>query len=253
VVCSISGFGQSGPLRDKAGHDIGYLALSGVLSRSGLGDLPSAPGAQIADFFGGGLQAVIAVLAALLERARTGRGRVLDVALSEGTMQALLPRLIDASSEDVLRGDRPCYRIYGCRGGGAVALGALEPKFWQRFCVAVGHLEWDGRQLDPGLSATVDEMFLTRTRDEWVALLGPADCCLEPVLVLRELAALPHHQARSLWLADGRPRTLPALVETSALPARRAPAHGEHTLDVLRAAGVTDEDVAGLRTAGVVP
>ncbi len=198
------------------------------------------------------MQAVIAVLAALVERARTGRGRLLDVAVCEGTMQAVLPRLADASSEDVLRGDRPCYRVYGCRGGGAVALGALEPKFWQRFCAAVGRPEWDGRQFDPDLSATVDEMFQKRTRDEWVASLGPADCCLEPVLALPELASVAHHQARLLWLPDGRPRSLPALVETSALPAGRAPAHGQHTLEVLRAAGVTDEDLAGLRTAGVI-
>src|SRR3989442_5808248 len=209
VICSLSGFGQTGPLRERAGHDVGYLAASGVLSRCGLGEVPALPGAQLADFLGGGLQAVVAVLAALVERAATGRGRVLDVAMCEGAMQALLPRLADRSSEDVLRGDRPCYRVYACHGGGALALGALEPKFWQRFCSGVGRPEWEGQQFDPSLCTAVDELFLARTRDEWAALLGPLDCCAEPVLRLDELAAHPQHRARSLWLRDGRPRSLP--------------------------------------------
>ena len=252
VICSLSGFGQTGPLRGRAGHDIGYLALAGVLSRCGPGETPALPGAQFADFFGGGLQAVVAVLAALVERAATGSGRALDAAMTEGTMQALLPRLSDSSSEDVLRGDRPCYRVYACRGGGAVALGALEPKFWERFCAAVGRPEWEGQQFDPSLCPAVDELFLGRTRDEWAALLGPVDCCAEPVLRADELAAHPQHQARSLWLRDGRPRSLPALVETQALPAARAPAQGEHTDAVLREAGASEAEISALRAAGVV-
>src|SRR5439155_23192883 len=200
IICSLTGFGQTGPLRDRAGHDIGYLAASGVLPRFGLGDLPALPGAQFADFLGGGLQAVVAVLAALVERGRTGRGRTLDVAMCEGVMQALFPRLADSSSEDVLRGDRPCYRVYACRGGGAIALGALESKFWQRFCAAVAHPEWEGSQFDPTLCAAADELFLGRTREEWVALLDPVDCCAEPVLTFEEVRAHAHHQARSLWL-----------------------------------------------------
>jgi alpha-methylacyl-CoA racemase len=252
VICSLTGFGQTGPLRGKAGHDIGYLALGGVLSRFGLGDAPVLPGAQFADFLGGGLQAVVAVLAALVERATTGRGRTLDVAMTEGAMQALLPRLLHSSSEDVLRGDRPCYRVYACREGGAVALGALEPKFWERFCAAVERPRWRGQQFDPSLCPEVDELFLGRTRDEWTALLGPADCCAEPVLRVDELAAHPQHSARSLWLGDGRPRTVPALVDTADLPAARAPAHGEHGEAVLREAGASEAEISALRAAGVV-
>jgi len=252
VICSLSGFGQTGPLRSRAGHDIGYLALGGVLSRCGPGETPTLPGAQFADFFGGGLQAVVAVLAALVERSATGRGRALDVAMAEGAMQALLPRLSDSSSEDVLRGDRPCYRVYACRGGGAIALGALEPKFWERFCAAAGRPEWEGQQFDPSLCPVVDELFLRRTRDEWAALLGPADCCAEPVLRVEELAAHPQHQARSLWLRDGRPRSLPALVPTQDLPAGRAPTQGEHTDEVLREAGASEAEISALRAAYVV-
>jgi crotonobetainyl-CoA:carnitine CoA-transferase CaiB-like acyl-CoA transferase len=252
VICSLSGFGQTGPLREKAGHDIGYIALAGVLSRCGLGEVPVLPGAQIADFLGGGMQAVVAVLAALVERASTGRGRVLDVSMTEGAMQALLPRLADRSSEDVLRGDRPCYRVYRCRDGGAVALGALEPKFWQRFCAAVTRPQWEGRQFDASLSPAVDELFLTRTRDDWAAVLAAADCCAEPVLRVDELAAHPQHRARAVWLRDGRPRSFPALVETAGLAAGRAPHQGEHGAEVLREAGATDAEISAWRAAGVL-
>jgi crotonobetainyl-CoA:carnitine CoA-transferase CaiB-like acyl-CoA transferase len=252
ILCSLSGFGQTGPLRARAGHDIGYLAVSGVLSRCGLGDLPVVPGVQIADFFSGGLQAVVAILAALIERASSGRGRILDVGMCEGAMQALLPRMADTSSEDVLRGDRPCYRVYACQGGGAIALGALEPKFWDRFCAAVSRPQWEGRQFDESLCTAVDELFLERTRDEWSALLAPADCCAEPVLTLEELRAHPQHQARSLWLSEERPRTLPALVATENLPAGRAPLHGEHGTEVLREAGFSEAEIATLRSSGGV-
>ena len=223
-----------------------------MLSRCGLGDVPALPGAQIADFLGGGLQAVIAVLAAIVERATTGRGRLLDVAMCEGAMQALFPRLGDPSSEDVLRGDRPCYRVYACHGGGAIALGALEPKFWHRFCAAVSRSEWEGRQFDASLCTAVDELFLEKTRDEWAALLGPVDCCAEPVLTVAELRAYPHHRARSLWLADDRPRTVPALVATEDLPALRAPLHGEHGSEVLREAGLSEAEIATFRDSGAL-
>ena len=252
VVCSVTGFGQTGPLRDRAGHDIGYLAAGGVLSRFGIGDEPVVPGAQIADFFAGGQQAVVAVLAALFERSTTGRGRVLDVAMCEGVMQTLFPQMANASSEDVLRGDRPCYRVYICRGGRAIALGALEPKFWHRFCAAVSRPQWEGRQFDASLCTAVDELFLERSLDEWAALLGPADCCAEPVLTVAELRAYPHHRARSLWLADDRPRTVPALVATEDLPALRAPLHGEHGSEVLREAGLSEAEIATFRDSGAL-
>jgi crotonobetainyl-CoA:carnitine CoA-transferase CaiB-like acyl-CoA transferase len=252
IVCSLSGFGQTGPMRDRAGHDIGYLAASGVLSRFGLADVPALPGVQIADFLAGGLQAVVAVLAAIVERATSGRGRVLDVAMCEGAMQAAFPRLGDAASEDVLRGDRPCYRVYACRDGGAIALGALEPKFWHRFCAAVSHPEWDARQFDASLCTAVDELFLEKTRDEWAALLAPVDCCAEPVLTLDELRAHPHHRTRSLWLPDGRPRTVPALVGTADVPRARAPLHGEHGAEVLREAGLAESEIAALRDSGAL-
>jgi alpha-methylacyl-CoA racemase len=251
IVCSLSGYGQTGPWSGKAGHDIGYLALSGALSRCGDDPTtaPQLPGVQLADVMGGAQSAALAILAALLERNQSGRGRTLDVAMSEGAMTFLLPHLgtlaagqaPQARGEDVLSGSHPCYRVYACAEGGAMALGALEPKFWERFCAAVEQPEWISRQFDRGHMPAVAALFLTRTRDAWAALLEPHDCCAEPVLEPRELAAHPQHAARDLFVKSGNQRlmrTLPALVATAELPTRPAPRQGEQQAEVLREYGI---------------
>jgi crotonobetainyl-CoA:carnitine CoA-transferase CaiB-like acyl-CoA transferase len=228
VICRISGYGQSGPWRDRAGHDIGYVAVAGVIARNG-----GVPAVQLADFFGGAQGAVIGVLAALVERARTGRGRVVDVALAQGSTGLLVPHLgeLPDAPQNMLDGSRPCYRVYACRGGGRYALGALEPKFWQRFCDAVGRPDWADKAMDPSLAPEVDALFTTRTREEWDAALRKADCCGEMVLEPAELRS--HPLFSELYVGD-LPRTFPALVPTEALPARPAPERGQHTAEVLR-------------------
>ena len=228
VVCRISGFGQSqSPWRDRAGHDIGYLALSGVLARNGC-----VPAVQLADLFGGAQQAITGVLAALLERERSGRGRVVDVSMTAGSTGLLLPSLGEpAEAANLLDGSRPCYRIYTCSDSSSYALGALEPKFWLRFCAAVGQPDWAGRAFDLALIPAVDALFRTRTRDEWDAFLRPADCCGEPVLAVFELRA--HPLFAELWAGD-LPRTFPALLPASELPLSPAPARGQHTAEILR-------------------
>jgi crotonobetainyl-CoA:carnitine CoA-transferase CaiB-like acyl-CoA transferase len=257
IVCSISGYGQDGPYAGRAGHDIGYVAVAGVLARNGLGAVPVLPGVQVGDFFGGTQQAVIAILAALLERERTGKGRHLDVAMSEGAMALLLPHFgalaagegPQARGEDLLSGSYPCYRVYACKGGGAAVLGALEPKFWERFCAAVARPDWTARQLDRELSADVDELFLSATRDEWVERLAQADCCFEPVLEPVEARAHPQHRARGVFLDSAQMRTLPALGEPAP---GRAPGVGEHTVEVLREHGLTEAEIDVLRAAGAL-
>lgn len=228
VVCRISGFGQAASaFRDRAGHDIGYLALAGVLSRN-----RGLPALQLADLFGGAQQALVGILAALLERARTGRGRALDVSMTLGATGLLLPHLGEPpDTPDVLDGSRPCYRVYQCKDGGAYVLGALEPKFWERFCAAVSRPQWADRGFDPALAPEVDALFAQRSRGEWDALLRPADCCAEPVLEPAEL--LGHPLFEGLFAGD-LPRTFPALVATAELPRRPAPQRGEHTAQVLR-------------------
>jgi alpha-methylacyl-CoA racemase len=228
VICRISGFGQSGPWRDRAGHDIGYAALAGIVARN-----RGLPAVQLGDLFGGAQNAVIGVLAALVERSRTGRGRVVDVAMAQGTTGLLLPHLgeLPDAPENMLDGSRPCYRVYGCKDGGRYALGALEPKFWQRFCDAVGRAAWVDRGFDRALVPEVDALFATRTREEWDVFLCSADCCGEPVLEPSELRG---HPVFAELFAGDLPRTYPALVATADLPVRPAPASGEHAAEVLR-------------------
>jgi len=257
VVCSLTGYGQDGPWAARAGHDIGYVALAGVLARNGLGEVPVLPGVQIADFAGGSLQAVIGILAALYERERTGRGRTLDISMCEGAMQFLIPHSgslaagqpPQARGDDVLSGSRPCYRVYACSDGSAVALGALEPKFWSAFCAAVGKPDWESRGFDSSLAPEVDALFRSASRDEWVSRLQPADCCLEPVLEPNELRGHPQHRARGAFLPDGTLRSQPAL---STPAGSRAPKLGEHSVEVLREHGLSQEEIEGLRVARAI-
>jgi crotonobetainyl-CoA:carnitine CoA-transferase CaiB-like acyl-CoA transferase len=154
-----------------------------------------------------------------------------------------------ARGDDVLSGSRPCYRVYACKGGGAVALGALEPKFWERFCLAVSRPDWVPRQLDRELAAEVDELFLEATRDEWTERLAAADCCLEPVLEPAEARAHPQVRARGLCLDSAQMRTTPVLCDPAP---GSAPQRGEHTDEVLRDAGLSDGDIAALRSLGAL-
>ena len=223
IVCRISGFGQApSGWRDRAGHDIGYIALAGVLARN-----RGVPAVQLADLFAGAQQAVIAALAALHERQRTGRGRVCDVPMTQGVTGLVLA----APEPNFLDGSRPCYRVYECAGGGLLALGALEPKFWQRFCAAVSRPAWADRGFDDALVLEVDALFATRTRDDWAALLRDADCCSEPALTLDELRS---HPLFADAFVGGALRTYPALVPSDDLPSSPAPDQGAHTAQVLR-------------------
>jgi alpha-methylacyl-CoA racemase len=228
VICRISGYGQSGAWRDRAGHDIGYVGLAGVIARNG-----GVPALQLGDLFGGAQNAVIGVLAALVERARSGAGRVVDVAMAQGSTGLLLPHLgeLPDAPANALDGSRPCYRVYACKGGGRYALGALEPKFWQRFCDAVGRSQWADRAMDPALVPDADALFGTRTREEWDAALRKADCCGEMVL---EPSELREHPLFADLYAGDLPRTFPALVPTASLPAGPAPERGQHTAEILR-------------------
>jgi alpha-methylacyl-CoA racemase len=226
ILCRLTGFGQAeGDWRDRAGHDIGYLAIGGVFARCA-----ELPGVQLADLFGGAQQCVTAILAALYERERTGRGQSLDVSMTDGSLGLVLPYL-GGDTLDVLLGGHPCYRLYRCKDGRRLALGSLEPKFFERFCKAVEHPEWAEQQLDKSLTPAVDALFLTRTRDEWAALLAPHDCCSEPVLELSELRS--HPLMRAQFLPDGLPRSTPPLVPLGELPRGRAPELGEHDGELL--------------------
>jgi alpha-methylacyl-CoA racemase len=210
VVCAITGYGQTGPWADRAGHDINYIAMAGVLGQIAAHDGELAvPNFQIGDLLGGTQAAVTGLLAALLGAQRTGRGRFVDVSMAhEVRRHNVLARItleatgaLPAPARDLLSGGAPCYGVYGTADGRHLAVGALEPKFWQAFCEGVGRPEWTRRHwafgLVPGseesmaLRAEVAALLRTKTMAEWAALLDGPETCVTPVLQLGEVDQHP--------------------------------------------------------------
>ncbi|MBI5163728.1 MAG: CoA transferase [Magnetospirillum sp.] len=212
VHCGLSGYGQTGPWAKRAGHDLTYAALAGALWATGPEARPVMTFPPLADHAGAGM-VVTAVLAALLRRGRTGKGTHLDVSLSEaalGWMGGILTMaergLALGRETGPINGGAAFYRIYRCRDGRFLAVAPLEAKFWAAFCTALGREEWIHRQAEPmpqnELIADLDSLLLTKTRDEWAALLAPADCCVEPVLEPAEVLSHPQTRARDLVQRD---------------------------------------------------
>jgi crotonobetainyl-CoA:carnitine CoA-transferase CaiB-like acyl-CoA transferase len=272
VLCSISGYGQDGPYAQRAGHDLDYCGIAGVLAANGPPDSPAPLGVQVADVAGGAWPAAAGVLAALLGRDRTGEGAHVDVSMTEGALAMLALPLGMAFSRgrpitrgrELLDGGSACYSVYRTRDGRFVALGALEPKFFGGFCAAVGRPELAARQHEAdgrGPRADLEAIFATRSRDEWEAFAARHDVCLAPILEGDEPRRDPQLAARGAFVEVPLPRSgasLPAVgtpirVRGAARPpARPGPAPGEHTDEVLREAGFTPGEIESLRTAGVV-
>jgi crotonobetainyl-CoA:carnitine CoA-transferase CaiB-like acyl-CoA transferase len=247
IHCAITGYGQTGPYAERPGHDLNYVAVSGLLAA----DRPTPtelPRMFMADVGGGAMTAVIAILAALVGRGRTGEGATLDVSMHEASLYwVMLPaarELLDggqaATGDLPTFGGHACYNVYRTRDGELVALGALEPKFWAAFCQAVGRGDLAGRHLtgDADQAALLEEVrsiFASRTRAEWLSLLEQADLCLTPVNRPGEALADPHIQARSAVVrGDGLRAVRPPFVQ-AAQPLGRAPGVGEHTQEILAA------------------
>lgn len=271
VVCAVSGYGQDGPYRELAGHDINYCAIAGALALNGPPDAPLPFGVQPADVAGGAWVAVAGILAALHRRAATGEGGVVDVSMTDGVLGMLALPLGQAwargaplrRGEELLSGAAACYRTYRTRDGRFVALGALEPKFFARFCAAVGRPELAERQLEDGGRSPVQELvalFASRTREEWARLGREQDLCLTPVLEGDEPRQDPQLRARGLFGevdAPGGGRRVPALatpvrVDGGRVPFRPAPELGADTEDVLARAGFTQGEIDELRRRAVV-
>jgi crotonobetainyl-CoA:carnitine CoA-transferase CaiB-like acyl-CoA transferase len=221
VHCALSGYGQTGPLRVTAGHDLNYVALTGALAATGTMDKPVIPFPPMADH-AGALMAVIAILGALMARGRGGRGAFLDVSLSESllSLQELAFAFETRRGRGLLTGGAACYQIYRTADGEHVTLSPLEPKFWVAFCEAVERPDWIPRHLaDPlpqtDLIAEVAALFASRPLVHWEALLTPADCCFLAVSEHATLAAHPHIDARGLvQMRDGVTEVLaPAIVD----------------------------------------
>jgi len=266
VMCSITGYGQDGPMALRAGHDINYVATAGVLGLNGAQGGPSMPlSAQVGDIGGGGLQPAVAILGALVGVQRGDQGRWLDVSMTDGAVSWLALALAQQSAgEEVGRGDHrltgryACYRVYACKDGGYYSVGALEPKFWMALCSALGVPDLIEIQFAAGddrerAHRAMEAAFLSRTRSEWERDLAGLEVCCEPVLDLSEVASQPQIAARGLVVnAPTGVEVRPAVAMRADWRRRDAPGLGEQTAEILSELGVDGAQLASLQKAGVV-
>ncbi len=261
IYTRLTGWGQDGPYRDKAGHDINYAAIAGTLGVIG-DEQPVPPLAMLGDLAGGSLFAALGIVMALYERTVTGRGQVIDAAITDGSALLNLTNLAEFNAgiwagrgRHILSGKAPFYGPYACADGRYFAVGAIEPKFYANFLAALGIQDADSSaQLDPARWAQLREeiaaVFATKPRAHWTAVFADVDGCGAPVLELDELADDPHLRARSTIVTepDGSVTASPA-PRLSRTPGRTGPApraKGADTRDVLRESGFSDEEVSSL-------
>ncbi len=264
VYGRVTGWGQYGPLAPTAGHDINYIALTGALHAIGGAERPLPPLNLIGDFAGGAMMLAFGLVCALLEAKTSGRGQVVDAAMTDGaaTLSAMIysfhaaGQWRDARAANLLDGAAPFYRAYACADDKFVAVGALEPQFFAALLkgldIAEGELpdRWDRRNW-PAIAARFEAVFKTRPRDAWAEIFAPTDACVTPILSLTEAPAHPHNVAREAF-RGAEPATAPRFSRTPgaiAGPPVTAGAGGEAAL---AARGVTAERLAALRASGAI-
>lgn len=267
VYARMTGWGQSGPLAQRAGHDLTYAALTGALHITGEAAKPRPAANLVADFGGGTMFLLVGILSALHARTRTGRGQVVDAAMIDGASSLMTMvyamyaqgAWVDERESNLLDGGTPFYDTYRCADGRFVAVGALEPQFYAQLLDGLG-ISVEGEQYDkacwPAQRAAFEAAFATRTRDEWDAVFAGTDACVAPVLSLAEAPDHPHLRARGVFTdaVDGhlQPRAAPRFSETPTCdptPPRRP---GQDTRAVLTAWGFADAEVEALLTEGAV-
>ncbi|HEU5034223.1 MAG TPA: CaiB/BaiF CoA-transferase family protein [Mycobacteriales bacterium] len=273
VYCSTSGYGQDGERAQWAGHDLNYLAVGGYLAHTepAQHDKPPLPGATVADSAAGGMQAVIAILAALVGRDRTGDGGYLDVAVADGVLALMALQIDDhlatgatpSPGSAPLGGRLACYDTYPTSDGRWISVAAIETKFWANLCRALGLDDCIDQQYDAaaqaGIRARLTDAFASRSRDEWTAALAGADTCVAPVLSPAEAAHDPHTRARAA-VATARTATGAKIAQLAPLlaGAQRRPAYdlpdpeSTDTRRLLGDCGFTSEEIDALLTSGAV-
>ncbi|MBU3931251.1 MAG: CoA transferase [Proteobacteria bacterium] len=271
IYCSLTGYGQTGPLKDRAGHDINYLARSGIMSYSGRkASGPCLTGMQIADIASGSNNSVIGILAAVIHRQRTGEGQHVDVSMTDGAVAfnavsgaAFLVDGTENRREEGFLNGGSLYDFYETKDGQYLSFGGLEPQFFAAFCETIGRPDLiAGGVMPPELPRVKEEVreaLKTKTSDEWMALFAKVDACVEPVLALGEALADPHVSARGLVVevdlpGEGTVRQLGHPIRYSATPPEYRSAGvpaGTHTREVLRELGYTDAEIEKFEKTGL--
>ncbi|MDO9515762.1 MAG: CaiB/BaiF CoA-transferase family protein [Syntrophales bacterium] len=271
IYCSLTGYGQTGPHRDRVGHDINYLARSGIMAYSGKKESgPSLTGMQIADVASGSSNTVIGILAAVISRNETGRGQQVDVSMADGVVafNALAGNayLVDGNEpgrEDFLLNGGSLYDFYETKDGGHISLGALEPQFFAAFCEGIGRPDLIAGGVLPEdvgeVKGRIRETILTKTRDEWVKIFEGTEACVEPVLTLAEALDDEQVQGRSLVVDIELPTgekvrqiAHPIIFSETRQEYRTAGvAAGTHTREVMRELGYTDAAIEEFEKEGL--
>ena len=274
VYCSATGYGQNGPYATRPGHDINYLGISGILGCTGEHTgRPVIPGIPIGDMAGGGIFTALAIISALLGRARTGEGQYIDVAQTDVLASLNLLNIAEALAQKKgqkarpynVRGASLCYNTYMTRDGKYMALGALEEKFWRKFCKAVGKEEWISNHLSPyeegdKTTEALKALFADKTQKEWIDLIENVDTCLTPVLRSKDTLNDCHLRARETITEMDDPQRgetiqigFPAkFSEELNFKRSPAPSFGQHTKEILIGLGYTHSSIQSLEEDGVI-
>ncbi len=273
IYCAITGYGQDGPYRLKAGHDANYLSVAGLLNVNGpKGGPPTLSGVQLADLAGGSLHAVIGVLLALQTRARTGEGQFVDVSMMDGSLALMFvpfaSYLANGSQpergQEGLSGRYACYQIYETKDGRHLSLGALEHKFWENACRVLGREDFIGRCFSESaqeeMIAAFSDIFKTRTAAEWLATFENIDTCIALINDIEEMIDDPQIKHRGLIVeiehpTEGRLKQIAPTLKLSATPGDirlPPPRLGEHTREILSSLDYTDEMINSLARDNVI-
>jgi crotonobetainyl-CoA:carnitine CoA-transferase CaiB-like acyl-CoA transferase len=270
IYCSISGFGQNGPYRDRVSHDINCVAMAGLLSVTGRkGGAPAIPGTQLGDI-GAGIMGAFSILLAVLARQKTGVGQYIDVSMMDSAIalnpvsffEYFLRGKVFGQGGYRLLGAFPCYNIYETKDGKHITIGALEPKFWMRLCHVLGREDLIEKQYDGSETVfnEIQDIFLSKTRNEWNCLLEMEEVCYAPVLDLQETVQDPHVRARNMFMDNPPSKNknikqigiVPKLSLTPGRIERSSPDIGQDTEEVLQEIGITPEEISLLRSEGVI-